>query len=278
MNFSQFVRQTTVGWMLFFLIVLFVCSTPEVGYSQSNDSTTTEQVEGEKSEAKGINLLSLLFKGGWFMLPLMVLSGLIVAISVERIIALRAEKTIPPQFVESLGKLSMQSEGFDPRNAYRLCQGHPSSSARVVQAMLLKVGRPISEVESTVSETAQREADRLQSPIRWLELSAAIAPLIGLLGTVWGVTQAFYETTQLTAGQNKAAVLADGIYTALVTTICGLIIAIPAIVSFRLLEGADIYQIAKNCRTSVEMIEKHYAVHLKNSLDAAAINVRKSRK
>lgn len=49
-------------------------------------------------------------------------------------------------------------------------------------------------------------------------------------------------------------------------------------ISFRLLEGADIYQIAKNCRTSVEMIEKHYAVHLKNSLDAAAINVRKPRK
>jgi integrase len=48
-------------------------------------------------------------------------------------------------------------------------------------------------------------------------------------------------------------------------------------ISFRLMEGADIYQIAKNCRTSVEMIEKHYAIHLKNSLDAAAINVRKER-
>lgn len=48
-------------------------------------------------------------------------------------------------------------------------------------------------------------------------------------------------------------------------------------ISFRLLEGADIYQIAKNCRTSVEMIEKHYAVHLKNSLDASAINVRRTR-
>jgi len=48
-------------------------------------------------------------------------------------------------------------------------------------------------------------------------------------------------------------------------------------ISFRLLEGADIYQIAKNCRTSVEMIEKHYAVHLKNSIDASAINVRKQR-
>jgi integrase len=49
-------------------------------------------------------------------------------------------------------------------------------------------------------------------------------------------------------------------------------------VCFRLLEGADIYQVAKNCRTSVEMIEKHYAAHLKNTLDAAAINVRKPRR
>lgn len=49
-------------------------------------------------------------------------------------------------------------------------------------------------------------------------------------------------------------------------------------ISFRLLEGADIYQIAKNCRTSIEMIEKHYAVHLKNNLDASAINVRKPRR
>ena len=48
-------------------------------------------------------------------------------------------------------------------------------------------------------------------------------------------------------------------------------------ISFRLMEGADIYQLAKNCRTSVEMIEKHYAVHLKNTLDAAAINRRKQR-
>jgi integrase len=48
-------------------------------------------------------------------------------------------------------------------------------------------------------------------------------------------------------------------------------------ICFRLMEGADIYQIAKNCRTSVEMIETYYASHLKNTLDAAAINVRKSR-
>ena len=64
--------------------------------------------------------------------------------------------------------------------------------------------------------------------VSWLSLAAAIAPLIGLLGTVWGITQAFYDTTQLIAGQNRAEALAEGIYTALVTTMFGLIIAIPA--------------------------------------------------
>ena len=193
--------------------------------------------EPSTDAAAGISMLSLLFKGGWFMLPLVGLSVLILVITVERFITLRAEKTLPSELIQSLGSLSAQKNGFDPRNAYRICQGHPSIAARIVQAMLLKVGRPISEIESTVNDAAQREADRLQGPIRWLELSAAIAPLIGLLGTVWGVTQAFYEMTQLTVGQNKAAALASGIYTALITTICGLMIAIPALVMFKLLEA-----------------------------------------
>lgn len=192
---------------------------------------------GSSPSDKSISMLSLLFKGGWFMLPLLALSILMVVITVERFIALRADKTMPRELVDSLGKLSSRSEGFDPRAAYRICQAHPSVAATVVQTMLLKVGRPIAEVESAVSESEQREADRLQRPIRWLELSAAIAPLIGLLGTVWGVTQAFYDMTQLTVGQNKAEALAAGIYTALITTICGLMIAIPALVMFKLLES-----------------------------------------
>jgi biopolymer transport protein ExbB len=209
---------------------------------QPNDPPTidrpTPAAEADSdTDAKGISLLSLLSKGGLFMVPLVGLSVLMLVITVERFISLRAEKTIPPELVLALGKLSTQSEGFDPRNAYRICQAHPSVTSTIVQAMLIKVGRPVSEVQSTVNEASQREADRLQRPIRWLELSAAIAPLIGLLGTVWGVTQAFYEMTQLSAGQNKAEALASGIYTALITTICGLMIAIPALVMYKTLES-----------------------------------------
>ena len=86
-------------------------------------------------------------------------------------------------------------------------------------------------MESAVAEASQREATRLTQMVSWLSLAAAIAPLIGLLGTVWGITQAFYDTTQLAdlgAGQNRGVALANGIYVALVTTMVGLLIAIPA--------------------------------------------------
>lgn len=209
--------------------------------NQPSDAPTinrpTPPAEEAETSQKGLSMLSLLFKGGWFMLPLLGLSILMLIITVERFISLRKDKTLPDELVQSLGQLSANPEGFDPRAAYRVCQAHPSVAATVVQAMLVKVGRPIGEVEATINDASQREADRLQRPIRWLELSAAVAPLIGLLGTVWGVTQAFYEMTQLTLGQNKAEALASGIYTALITTISGLMIAIPALVMFKILES-----------------------------------------
>ncbi len=230
------------------LITTFIfCATESCIVAQSDSESSTisrpapassnQSSSDSNTKESGISMLSLVFKGGWFMLPLAALSVMIVIITVERILALRSENTMPQELVQSLGKLSTQREGFDPRRAYRICQEYPSIAARVVQSLLLKVGRPIPEIESTVSEAAQREADRVQGPIRWLELSAAIAPLIGLLGTVWGVTQAFYEMTQLTQGQNKGEALAAGIYTALITTICGLMIAIPALVMYKVLEG-----------------------------------------
>jgi biopolymer transport protein ExbB len=139
--------------------------------------------------------------------------------------------------VHDLGRLGAGSSGFDPRQAYRLCQEYPSSAANVIRAMLLKVGRPHSEVEHAVAEVSEREANRLYSNVRWLNFSAAVAPLLGLLGTVWGLIVCFHDTTHLLPGENKAEFLAKGIYIALVTTLAGLCVAIPAALFSHLFEG-----------------------------------------
>ena len=198
------------------------------------DLAAAAAAEAEDNEVvykeKGLNLLDLLWRGGWFMIPLAILSIVVVALGIERWFALREEKVLPKQLIRELGMLSRAEEGFDPRLAFRACQAHPSAASRVLRVMLLKAGRPQSEVENAVAEAAEREATRLQATVSWLTLAAAVAPLIGLLGTVWGMIQAFYDTTQLVAGQNKAEVLAQGIYTALVTTLSGLLIAIPSAV------------------------------------------------
>lgn len=203
---------------------------PQPDETTANGESDSTDVESTPADTKqeGLNLLVLLTKGGWFMLPLGLLSILVTAISIERLLALRRSKVIPPALVTELGRLSLDEGGFDPREAYRIATKFPSASANVVRSMLLKVGRPQAEVEHAVAESSQREADRMHFNVRWLTLSAAVSPLVGLLGTVWGMIDAFYRTTQLVEGQDKAEQLADGIYTALITTLCGLVIAIPA--------------------------------------------------
>lgn len=209
----------------------------QVDTSTPTSGTQSTASDSNQKESEGLNFLMLLFRGGWFMIPLALLSILVVSLAIERAIALRQEKMLPRKLVSQLGHLAADEGGFDPRQAYQVCQQNPSVAARVVQAMLLKAGRPVPEIENAVSECGQREATKLHNVVSWLTLAAAVAPLIGLLGTVWGITQAFYETTQLTVEQNKSEALAEGIYTALVTTMCGLAIAIPAAVLAHVFEN-----------------------------------------
>lgn len=194
------------------------------------ENSNPTDLDATAETKSGLSLISLLMRGGWFMLPLGFLSLAVVAIGVERFVTLRKEKLFPHKLVRKLSLLSQIDGGLDPRRAYQTCQEYPSSAAYVIRNALTRVGRPLSEIENAVDEASQREANRLSSLGSWLTLAAAVAPLIGLLGTVWGITQAFYDTTQLVAGQNRSEALAQGIYTALVTTMCGLMIAIPAAV------------------------------------------------
>lgn len=191
-----------------------------------------------ESPAKGsINVFQLAIDGGIFMIPIFGLSLVAVTMSIERMIGLRQQRILPQELVSALGELSKSPSGFDPRKAYLLCQQFPSTAANIIRAMLVNVGRPLAEIEHTVEQASSREADRLYANVRWLNLSASVAPLLGLLGTVQGMIMAFHQTTVLDPSQNKAVALASGIYTALVTTFAGLCVAIPAAMFSHYFEG-----------------------------------------
>ncbi len=229
---------TWAVWLAFAYPALAQPAQPEP--SVASESQPAEPAASESPRVRdegGLSFFSLMLKGGWFMVPIGLLSLLVITIAIERSLALRRQHVLPEGLVQELGQLAGAQGTFDPREAYRICQRFPSAASSVVRAMLLKVGRPHSEVEHSVAEASEREAARLYSNVRWLNLAAAVAPLLGLLGTVWGMIDAFHRTTQLMPGQNKADELATGIYVALVTTFGGLMIAIPAAIFAHFFEG-----------------------------------------
>ena len=133
-----------------------------------------------------LNLLNLLVQGGWFMIPLLMLSMLVVTMTMERLIGLRQAKVLPPILVRELADLGRAEGGFDPRAAYRICQTFPSAGSKVIQALLSKVGRPQSEVEHSVAEASQREAGFMQRPLAEHDGSNRLSAC----ATVWGMIQA----------------------------------------------------------------------------------------
>jgi biopolymer transport protein ExbB len=198
---------------------------------------TASPAKQTENQALGIDLLTLIARGGNFMIPIGVMSILVVTLSVERMISLRRRRLMPPALIGKLQRLADPIERFNPTSALAACQEHPSALATTVSAMLLRTGQPIADVERAASEALQREADDQAAPIRWLSLAASATPLMGLLGTVWGMIVAFHESTTLSPDRSRSEQLSEGIYVALVTTLAGLIVAIPAAILAQYLEN-----------------------------------------
>lgn len=189
------------------------------------------------SQPTGIDLLSLILRGGGFMIPIGLMSIVVVTLAVERMLNLRRKRLIPVALVSELQKLAEPLERFNPSAALAACRQHPSAAATAISAMLLRTGQPLADVERAATEAVQREADDQAAPIRWLSLAAAATPLMGLLGTVWGMIMAFHESTTLTPDRSRSEQLSEGIYVALVTTLAGLVVAIPAAILAQYLEN-----------------------------------------
>lgn len=193
----------------------------------------------DEDSTRTMNLLRMASPqvGGVFLYPIYGFSFVVVLFGIERAIGLRRRKVLPPRLIGGVEQLLASQGGFDPRKAFRLCQKYPSAAANVLRAALLKTGRPLSDLELATSKSLEHEAARLYNNVRPLNLSATVAPLLGLIGTVQGMIVAFYRTAYLPDGANKAQALAEGVYIALVTTFAGLCVAIPAVCLAHLFEG-----------------------------------------
>lgn len=210
---------------------------PSAATSTAAAPEGTETAEAQAKPDNSLSILRLYMEGGIFMVPITLLSIVGLVAAIERGLALRRGRVVPEGLVTSLGQLGTSASGFDPRRAFKLCQQYPSAAATVVKTMLMRVGRPLAEVESAVKDTSEREATRLYANVRWLNLAATTATLFGLAGTIQGMILAFHKMTSLAPGADKAQELSAGIYVALVTTFAGLCVAIPAVMLAHFFEG-----------------------------------------
>ena len=183
------------------------------------------------------SLWNLAIQGGWFMIPIGLASIVTVAFTLERLNGLRRARIMPPDLIDQLR--TMLGKGSpDPNALWEAAGNHPSPTASLIRAAVLKIGRPQPEVEVAVMDAVERETGEMTRNLRPINVVASIAPLLGLLGTVQGMIMAFMVTsTTSSTGSAKAQELAYGIYTALVTTFAGLSVAVVSVVLANFLEG-----------------------------------------
>jgi biopolymer transport protein ExbB len=172
-------------------------------------------------------LFEILKSGGVMMIPLFACSFFTLVFVFERAISLRRGRVIPRPFVKRF--LHQVREGkLDRESALALCEGNSSPTAEVFAAVTRKWGRPSVEIEQTIIDAEDRIAPGLRRYIRIFSGVTTISPLLGLLGTVFGMIRLF-DAISAADAMGRTEVLAGGISEALLTTAAGLLIAIPAL-------------------------------------------------
>ena len=173
-------------------------------------------------------MIDLLVAGGWVMPLIVACSVVALSISIERYIALDRSKVAPPHLLATVWRDLKQGE----LNAQKLAQLRTNSPlGAILVAGIANRGQGRDVMKESISEAASHLVHDLEKYLNSLGTVAAIAPLLGLLGTVVGMIDVFTQIT--TVGTGNANALAGGISEALLTTAAGLIVAIPALVMHR---------------------------------------------
>lgn len=171
-----------------------------------------------------MGLWSLFTQGGWLMWPLLILGGITIFIFVERFIAIRKASVLDLNFMNRIRDYI--SEG-KINTAINLCRKTNTPIARMVEKGIARIGRPMGDVQTAIENVANLEVSKLENGLPFLATIAGGAPMIGFLGTVLGMVETFMDMSA-GGGTVDLGMLSGGMYVAMVTTVMGLLVGIPA--------------------------------------------------
>ena len=190
---------------------------------QAVDSTALVN-ELTETTSKSMSLWDLFQAGGWLMWVLLGLGGFVVFIFAERFISIRKATQLDMNFMNRIRDYI--SDGRIDA-ALDACRRTDTPIARMVEKGIERIGRPMSDVQTAIENAANLEVAKLEKGLPYLSMISGGAPMIGFLGTVIGMVQAFMAM-EGAGGVVDMSVLAGGMYIAMLTTVAGLIVGIPA--------------------------------------------------
>jgi len=220
---------------------------------------------GEPAPVAQWRLLYLIQKGGVMMYPILFCSILIVGISFERAYNLRRKNIIDTDFLRNVRS---HWNWKDIQLGLKLCNSHDNSMARILKSGLLRFGGKLDEIERAIEGAGQHEASLMNSNLRVLGAVANITPMMGLLGTVFGMIKAFDVISQ--SGTGNPGLVASGISEALITTAAGMVVGIPALALYHYFRGKIDRYVFEMEEISFQLVEElsYEAVRQKKALEA----------
>lgn len=176
---------------------------------------------GEAGEIT-MSFWELAFKGGWVMIPIVILSFIAVYIFFERYFVIKKAAKLDENFMNKIKDYILEGK-ID--SALSLCKHTQNPAAKMIEKGIQRIGRPLNDVNTAIENVGKLEIYKLEKGLPILATVSGAAPMIGFLGTVMGMIRAFYDMSM--AGNNiDVALLSNGIYTAMVTTVAGLMVGI----------------------------------------------------
>ncbi|MCA8993858.1 MAG: MotA/TolQ/ExbB proton channel family protein [Planctomycetaceae bacterium] len=216
-------------------------SEPGLGSLSGDETPTPPPPVGGETLAQRLlnslpeNLLQIVQSLNYWLIPFGIATFLALWFTTERLVVLRRGRVIPGPFVQRFIKLIEDGE-LDRDEAMQICEENGSPVASVFAHGVRKWGKSSVEVEQAIIDGGERQVGALRKNLRVINGIATITPLIGLLGTVWGMLESFNHIAEAGASGNTGT-LAAGIALALVTTAAGLMIAIPSLIAYMYLSG-----------------------------------------
>jgi biopolymer transport protein ExbB len=178
-----------------------------------------------------MSLLDMAVKGGWLMIVLLILSIIAIYIFADRCAVINRASRSEKNFMRDIEDYLAENK---VKSAILLCHKADTPVARMVEKALIRLGGPHDEIQNAMQNQADIEVSKLEKGLPMLATISGGATMIGFLGTVLGMVQAFFNMAN--AGNNiDINLLSSGIYTAMITTVGGLIVGIPALFGYNYL-------------------------------------------